>query len=38
MLNFINDSLKYTEKGNIYTTLKDFDDHTIKIEIAHNGS
>ena len=38
MLNFINNSLKYTEKGNIYIVLKDFDDHTIKIEIVHNGS
>ena len=38
MLNFINNSIKYSENENIYITLKDLDNHTIQIDILYNGT
>ena len=38
MINFIGNSIKFTENGYIFIEISDYDDNTICIKITDTGS
>ena len=38
LINFISNSIKFTNNGNISIILEDFDEFNVSIEIIDNGS